>query len=316
MLGFWDCPAELFIRFAVSCIEPVITSHLEMFFGDMLYEKGDEIQYRNCFFYIGIILVFIVVEGHIITIVRINAGGGNNRASEVTADVFYDRVSVAEVGLGINIETIFILFINGRFSLFKRRTDMGLKLVKESGLKGFTQISIVEMFNDSPEAIIRETAFGKETVDVRIPFERSAKGMEYADKAGHKVFGFVHFMEEPENDTADGLKKAVKERAVIQKERAQVFIDGKNEVPMCTINEFKGHFSRAVNTVFIATGGAKLRMAAERDKFKFATVRTGIHRATKRRIPTVDHFFNVFHDNGTGMKSIFNFFIVFFKNLL
>ena len=29
-----------------------------------------------------------------------------------------------------------------------------------------------------------------------------------------------------------------------------------------------------------------------------------------------DHFFNVFHDNGTGMKSIFDFFIVFFKNLL
>ena len=172
------------------------------------------------------------------------------------------------------------------------------------------------MFNDSPEAVIRETAFGKETVDVRIPFERSAEGMEHADKPGHKVFGFVHFMEEPEDDTADSLKKAVKERAVIQKERAQVFINGKNEVPMCTINEFKGHFSRTIDTVFIATGGAKLGMAAERDKFKFTTVRTAIHCTTIRRIPTVDHFFNVFHDNGTGMKDIFNFFVVFFKNLL
>lgn len=193
---------------------------------------------------------------------------------------------------------------------------MGFKFVKESGLKGFTQESIVEVFNNSPEAIIRETAFGKETVDMRIPFERPAKGMEDADETGHKVFAFVDLMEEPENDTADSLKKAAKERAVIQKERAQVLVNGKDEVPVCTANEFKGHFSRAVNTVFIATGGAELRMAAERDKFKFATVGAAIHGAAIRRIPAVYHFINVLHDNGTGMKDILNFFVVFFKNLL
>ena len=78
--------------------------------------------------------MFIVVESHIITIVRINARGGNNRPPKVTADVFYDSVRVAETGFGINIETVFILFINSRFGLFKRRTDMGFKFVKESGL--------------------------------------------------------------------------------------------------------------------------------------------------------------------------------------
>lgn len=73
MLGFGDSPVELFIRIPVSCIEPVVTSHLEMLFGDMLDEKGNEIQYRNSFFHIGIVLVFIVVESHMIAIVRINA---------------------------------------------------------------------------------------------------------------------------------------------------------------------------------------------------------------------------------------------------
>ena len=68
-------------------------------------------------------------------------------------------------------------------------------MVKESCLEGFTQISIVEMFNNSPEAVIRETAFGKETVDVRILFERPAEGMEDVDETGHKVSAFVHFME-------------------------------------------------------------------------------------------------------------------------
>ena len=85
---------------------------------------------------------------------------------------------------------------------------------------------------------------------------------------------------------------------------------------MGTINEFKGHFSRAVHAVLIATGGAKLRMAAERDKFKFAAAGTAIHGAAIRRIPAAYYFINVFHDNGTGMKDIFNFFVVFFKNLL
>ena len=147
MLGFGDCLAELFIRFPMPCIEPVVTGHLEMFFGDMLYEKGNE-------------------------------------------------------------------------------------------------------------------------------------------------------------------------GAVIEEERAQVFINGKNEVPVGTINEFKGHFSRAVGAVFITAGGTKFGMAAERDKFKVPAVGTAIHRTTKRRITLVDHFFNFFHDNRMWMEDIFNFFIVVFKNLL
>lgn len=95
-----------------------------MFFGDMLDEKGNESEYGNSFFHIGIILMFIVVESHIVPIIRIDAGSGYDRPSEVTADVLYDSVSVAEVGFGINIETVFILFINGCFGLFKRRPDM------------------------------------------------------------------------------------------------------------------------------------------------------------------------------------------------
>ncbi len=38
---------------------------------------------------------------------------------------------------------------------------------------------------------------------------------------------------------------------------------------MGTIDEFKGHFRRAVNAVFIATGRVKFRMAAERNEFHY-----------------------------------------------
>ncbi len=193
---------------------------------------------------------------------------------------------------------------------------MGFQFIQESGLESFPEVSIVEVFHNSPEAVIRETAFGKKTVDMRIPFERPAEGMEDADETGHKVPAFVQFMEEPEDDTADSLKKTVKKRAVTQKERAQIFINGKNKVSVGTVNEFKGHFSGAVNGVFIAAGGAELGMAAERDKFEFAAVGTAEHGAAIRGIPAVYHLFNVFHDNRTGMKDIFNFFVMFFKNLL
>ena len=61
---------------------------------------------------------------------------------------------------------------------------------------------------------------------------------------------------------------------------------------MCTVNEFKKHFSRAVDTVFIAVGGTKLGMTAERDKFKNGAVETAVQGAAIRGIPAVYHFFN------------------------
>ena len=57
-------------------------------------------------------------------------------------------------------------------------------------------------------------------------------------------------------------------------------------------------------------------MSDPRDKFKFAAVGTAIHGTAVRRVSTVNHLFDVFHNNGTWVKSIFNFFVVFFKNLL
>lgn len=207
-----------------------------MFFRDMLDEKGNKIHYRNRFFHIGIVIMFIVVESYVSTIVGINAGSGNDRTPQVAAYIFNDCISITEIGFGINIEAVFVLFVNGGFGLFKRRTNMGFKSVKEGSLKGFTQIGIVEILNNSPEAVIRETAFGEKTVDMRIPFERPAEGMEDTDETGNKVPAFIQLMKKSEDDTADGLEKAVKEGAVIKEERAQVFINGKDEMSVGAVD--------------------------------------------------------------------------------
>ena len=149
-----------------------------------------------------------------------------------------------------------------------------------------------------------------------IPFQGSAESVQDADKAGDEVSAFIHLVEEPEDDTADGLEEAVKQGTVIEEEGAQVLINGEDDMPVSTAEESEGHFSGAVNAVLVAAGRAKFGMAAKGDEFKFPTMNTAIHGAAKRGIPTVNHFFDVFHDNGTGMKDIFYFFIVFYKNLL
>lgn len=57
-------------------------------------------------------------------------------------------------------------------------------------------------------------------------------------------------------------------------------------------------------------------MTAERDEFEVPAVRTTVHGTAKRRITAVDHLIDIFHLSFSGMKSIFNFFIMVCKDFL
>lgn len=300
----------------MSCVEPVVTSHLEILFWYVLNKQRNEIHYRNRFFYVRVVFVLVIMESYIFSVIGINAGSGNYRATKVAADIFYNDISITEIRFCVDIKTVLIFFVNGGFCFLKRRTNSVFQFIQESSLEGLAKIGVVKVLNHSPEAVIGETAFGKKAMDVRIPLKRSAEGVKNTNEARNKIFTFVHFMEYSENDTAYCLKKAVKPRTILKKERTKIFINGKDKMSVGTVNEFKGHFSRAVNAVFVTAGRAKFRMAAERNEFKFAAVGTAIHGTTIRRVTTIDHFFHVFHNNRTWMKCIFNFFIVFSKNLL
>lgn len=132
---------------------------------------------------------------------------------------------------------------------------------------------------------------------MRVPFKGTAEGMEDADKAGDKIFRFIQGKEKFFNDIGDCFKKAVKEVTVIQEELAERLVNGENEMPVSTIDEFKGHSSSPVVGIFSATGRAELGMAAERDKFKVTAVGTAIHGTAKGRVTAAYDFINVFHDN-------------------
>lgn len=68
-----------------------------MFFRYVLDKQGNKVHYRNRFLHVGIILVFVVVEGHVFPIIGINSRGGNNGAAKITADVFYNSVNITEI---------------------------------------------------------------------------------------------------------------------------------------------------------------------------------------------------------------------------
>jgi len=57
-------------------------------------------------------------------------------------------------------------------------------------------------------------------MDMRVPLQRTAKGMQYRDEARGIVFGFVLFVKHVKYNTADSLKEAVQKRSVFEKEGA------------------------------------------------------------------------------------------------
>ena len=119
------------------------------------------------------------MESNGISIIPINPGCGYDGSAKITTNIFRNDFRVAEIGLGIDIETMFVLAVAFGFYFFKGRSYFAFHFI------------------EAPEAVITVTAFGKETVDVRIPFEIPAKSMEDHDVAGSKIFGMVQVKKHP-----------------------------------------------------------------------------------------------------------------------
>lgn len=69
--------------------------------------------------------------------------------------------------------------------------------------------------------------------------------MENHDETRSKVQGFILFEKQAGNDTVNGMEEAVKEGAVLKEKIPERFINGKDTVSVCNVDEFKSHRSRA-----------------------------------------------------------------------
>ena len=133
----------------------------------------------------------------------------------------------------------------------------------------------------APEAVIAVTAFGNEAVDMRVPFQIPAKGVEDHDKAGSEVHGFILFIEHLRDNLVHSMKEAVKQCPVMKEKLPKVFVNGKNTMTVGDIDQFKGHGCSAPHSVKISTSRAETAVAAEGNKFELSAMGAAIHGATK-----------------------------------
>ena len=132
------CFAKVFITFAVSGIKSVITCHFEVPFRYMLDQELDKINGRKGFTHKNIIFVAVVVESYIFTIVGVNAAKCNDRAPQISADVFEDGMGIAEARFCIHIKPVFVFPVNVSLCFFERRSDSFFHEIQKGGLERFS----------------------------------------------------------------------------------------------------------------------------------------------------------------------------------
>lgn len=316
MFFFFDGSVQAFVRGAVSGIDPVVTDHFKILFRDVLSEAGDKIKGRNGFHDEFFIFMAVVMEGDRITIVRINPGSGDGGPAQITANIFDYVGRITTIGHGTDIETVFMVGINGGLHLFERMANTVMQFIQKCCLKGIAQKGIVKMLYMPPEKGTANPSFCNEAMDMGVPFQVPSKGMKDADEARGEELGFIHFMEHACHNIINSREKTVEEGTVLKKKRAQFIRNGKHTVPVDNIDKFKRHGSGSVNGVHVAAGGAKAGMATEGNKFIVAAGGAGIHGTAKGRITAMNHFFYIFNDRITGMLDIKHFFKMVSKNLL
>ena len=172
------------------------------------------------------------------------------------------------------------------------------------------------MFYMTPESVIAETAFGNETVDMGVPFQVPAEGMEDHDKAGDEIQRFILFKKHTGNNAVDRMEETVQKRTIMEEKIAELGIDGEYTMTVGGIDEFERHGGSAFHGVFIAAGRAEAAVTAERDEFQFSAVRTAVRSAAKGRIATVYHLIDIFHLSIPGVEGIYDFFVMVSKNFL
>ena len=157
------------------------------------------------------------MESNGISIIPIDPGCGYDGPAKITANVFSNYFRIAKIGFCIDIEALFVLSVTLRFYFFKRRSNPVFQFIEKGSAERITEIVEVKVFHMTPEAVITVTTFGKDAVDVRIPFEISAKSVENHDIAGSEVLGMVQIEKHTGYDTGDGMKETVEEGTVLKK---------------------------------------------------------------------------------------------------
>ena len=79
-------------------------------------------------------------------------------------------------------------------------------MFQEYFTESLTEKIIIKVFYWFPGKIIAGSAFRDKSMDMRVPFEVAAEGVEHTDKTGSKVFAFIHFRKHTQDDISDRVE--------------------------------------------------------------------------------------------------------------
>lgn len=168
----------------MPCINTVVTNHFKMLFRDMPNQSFDKVENGNSFEDELIVFVTIVVKSNKVTVILVDTRSRNNRTAEIMTDVFQNGIRFTLVRFRINIESVFAFSVASGLNPFKRGIKMFLHKIKENGTEGISQKFVIKMSDKTICTGVAETDFRNQAVDMRIPFNISAKSMKNTDKTG------------------------------------------------------------------------------------------------------------------------------------
>lgn len=110
-------------------------------------------------------------------------------------------------------------------------------------------------------------------MDVRIPFQVTAKGMESGNHASFEVTGMILLVKPVGNGLGSRTEEDIQEAAVFPEIPAELFWDGKDNMPVMAAKELGRNGFGSGRWIGNATGIAETGVAPERNDFVGTTMR-------------------------------------------
>lgn len=188
-----DDSVEFFVNLPVPCINAAITDHFVILFRDMADEAFNEFHNRKSFFHTGIIFVPVIMERDKVAIVLVNPGSGDHGPPKITPDILYHGFGITFVWFCIDIKAFPVFPVTACFHFIKRVPDPVFHFIEKCGAERITEESIVKVIHITPETVITIAALRDQAVNVGVPLQIPAEGMEDHDKTGSEIHGLILF---------------------------------------------------------------------------------------------------------------------------
>lgn len=240
---------------------------------------------------------------------------------DVIAMVFVFKFFIFFLGPGMDVKSFRMIFIQDRFSALERRADFFFDEAKQFVLEGLSQFGEIEMGEELEGIFIRGIdQFRNEGMDMRIPFEITAKGMEGGDHAkmidmAVVLEGIVRELDafSPEladegsidksrNGIACGGEEDIEIRSVLTEPVSEAVRDGEDDMSVFGIEAERGGLDRKLFGIFDAAGITETRMTMSVDGSKVITMRVLALKIIAAEINGIaeERTLNIVEDTGAG----------------